>query len=171
LRTEFGFERTSCDCWRCTRYCKRFPGYMVPADLPRMMEQAGYSDPFAYAKDFLEASLGAIAVRKGIPFRVKSLRPACLPKTTQCIHLDEDNHCRIHEVSPYGCAFVDDHMTNIQFDQIGRAGLETILMDQSQNGLYTQVWNYLWNDLKKRARDPFAKDWAKLQKHFHGTLS
>src|SRR5215831_5409705 len=129
-RTEFGFERTSCDCWKCTRFCKIYPGYMIPADLPRMMEQAGYTDPWAYANDFLEASLGAIAVRQGIPFRVKTLRPACLPRTTTCIHFDENRHCRIHEVSPYGCAFVDDHMTQIQYDKLGRPGLESVLADR-----------------------------------------
>ena len=147
-----------------------FPGYMIPADLTRMMVAAGYSDAFEYAKDHLEASLGAIAVKDGRPFRIGSLRPASLPGTTICKFLDENNHCTIHEVSPFGCAFADDHMSHEHAEKISRAGGESLVVDRQQNGLYSRVWDYLWYEIKKRGRDPFAKEWIKVQKQYNRRL-
>jgi len=166
-RVEFGFTRTTCDCWRCSRFCKLYPGYMVPSDLPRMMAAAGYTDPFKYAEDHLEATPGAIAVRAGVPFRIGSLRPACLPQTTTCKFLDQDNHCTIHETSPFGCAFADDHMSAKHAEKISVAGGQAICEDRNNGGLYTQVWDYLWNVKKKRGRDPFAKEWIKVQRYYN----
>jgi len=132
-----------------------------------MMVAAGYSDAFKYAEDHLEASLGAIAVKDGRPFRIGSLRPASLPRTTTCKFLDADNHCTIHSVSPFGCAFADDHMTTKHAEKIGRAGGESLIADRLKNGLYSRVWDYLWHVAKKRGRDPFAKEWVRLQKQYN----
>ena len=39
---EFGFERTTRACRRCTISCEHMPGALAPSDLPRMAAPLGY---------------------------------------------------------------------------------------------------------------------------------
>jgi hypothetical protein len=38
-RTEFGYPRTVCSCRECSEYCHHLPGYLVPADLERLLQE------------------------------------------------------------------------------------------------------------------------------------
>jgi hypothetical protein len=104
MRTEFGAPRTNCSCKMCRLNCKVMPGYLIPADLERMIP-AG-ADPFRWAEENLLASPGALVMKRGKSFRIPTLVPATKPDGS-CIHLTKDERCDIHDVAPFGCAFFD----------------------------------------------------------------
>jgi hypothetical protein len=59
-RTEFGFARTECACQACTRCCHHIPGYLIPADLDRIVSQTTPgADLSSWAHQHLLASPGA----------------------------------------------------------------------------------------------------------------
>lgn len=96
-RTEFGFPRTTCGCADCEVNCRYMPGFLIPADLERMIPEG--ADPFVWAEKNVLASPGALAMQGGKTFRIHTLVPAT-KKDGSCIHLAEDGRCLIHEVSP-----------------------------------------------------------------------
>ena len=58
-RSEFGFDRTSCDCELCSCWCRIMPGFLVPADLQRLCPPD--VDVMTWAKEHLRASQGFVA--------------------------------------------------------------------------------------------------------------
>src|SRR4051812_14553427 len=106
-RSEFGFSRTQCACPECVRSCEHVPGYLVPADLQRMRDQlAPGQDLTEWARKHLLASPGALVMRAGQMFRIRTLVPARRTDGA-CLFLTADRHCAIHRASPFGCAFFD----------------------------------------------------------------
>jgi len=145
-RTEFGFSRTQCDCLECTRNCHHIPGYLVPADLERIHQHvAPDHDLLAWAKEHLLASPGALVTRDHQTFRIPTLVPARRPDGA-CIFLTATDHCAIHAVSPFGCAFFDAHMPHAEADRRSKRGLHAVLQAWNGNGLYAQVWMALADD-------------------------
>src|SRR5262245_10307841 len=102
-RTELGFERTVCDCRACKINCEFIPGFLLPSDIRRIALHLGYSNPVEFALDNLLASPGAIVVDRGQIRRIRTLAPA-RRQDGACLFLDEEQRCRIHSVSPYGCS-------------------------------------------------------------------
>jgi len=74
VRTEFGYERSSCACKECRRWCFHLPGYLIPADLKRMIP--AHAQSFDWAEQNLLASPGALVVKDRVLFRIPTLVPA-----------------------------------------------------------------------------------------------
>lgn len=142
MRTEFGFQRTSCVCRVCVDNCKFMPGYLIPADLIRLIPEG--IEPLAWAEQNLLASPGAVLRgRDGKHYQVPTLVPATKPDGS-CIHLDENERCKIHQIAPFGCAFFSCIQTKAQGDEISLRGLLTIIEAwQNPVSLYPAIWKHL----------------------------
>ena len=139
-RTEFGFPRTECGCDECARPCHYMPGYLVPADLERIHQLlAPEQDLREWATDHLLASPGAVVMRDGQEFRIPTLVPARRGDGA-CRFLAADSRCAIYAVSPFGCAFIDSHMTGIAADHRSIRGLLAILDAWNHGTMYSQIW-------------------------------
>lgn len=145
-RTEFGFKRTQCDCSECTRPCHNLPGYLIPDDLPRIHQHvAAQQDLMTWAKEYLLASPGALAMRDGEVFRIPTLVPARRPDGA-CIFLTAEDRCAIHAVSPFGCAFFDSHTMHAECDRKSKRGLHAIIDAWEDGDIYAPVWLALAGD-------------------------
>jgi hypothetical protein len=129
-RTEFGFKRTSCACDGCTINCEYMPGYMIPDDLDRIWQfVAPELSREDFARKYLLWSSGATVYTEGFgQFKVPNLVPNTHPESTACIFLDENSRCKIHAVSPFGCAFFDDHMSHEKGLERSMAGVNAIMV-------------------------------------------
>lgn len=138
MRMEFGFERTSCNCNECLTNCQHMPGFLIPADLERMIPRG--ADPFVWAEKQLLASPGALAMKDGQTFRIHTLVPAVKNDRT-CIHLTTEGRCAIHEIAPFGCAFFD---CQPERQPLSRHGLTAVMKAWTDPAnLYPRLWNYL----------------------------
>lgn len=142
IRTEFGFERTTCDCQECTMNCRVMPGYLIPSDLKRLVPEGVL--PTTWAETHLLASPGAQVVNRTTNkiSRIKTLVPATKPDGS-CINLLPDDRCAIHENAPFGCAFFDHTFDQLSSQVISVPGLMAVQQDWERNGLYARVWRHL----------------------------
>jgi hypothetical protein len=138
MRTEFGFERTSCECRVCRRNCMYMPGFLIPADLERMIPVG--SDPLKWAEDNLLASPGALVMKNGNTFRIPTLVPAVKPDGS-CIHYRQ-RKCQIWENSPFGCAFFDCGPERGGMSHLGLIEICELWVRQDES-LYVQIWLHL----------------------------
>jgi len=147
-RTEFGAARSTCDCRKCIRKCRFIPGYLIPADLDRLIPPG--ADPLAWAQEHLAASPGAI-VRgsNGQVYRIPTLVPATRPGgSTACHWLGPDDRCNVHANAPFGCAMfdceTDEHtgqlLSNLGLTEVSRA---FHVPPGSPRGLYARIWHHL----------------------------
>ncbi|MBL8792406.1 MAG: hypothetical protein JNM56_00730 [Planctomycetia bacterium] len=142
-RTEFGFERSVCACPECVRNCRFIPGYLIPADLPRVAAHLPCGvDLFAWSRQHLLASPGAQVLRRGRVFRIPTLVPARRPDGA-CRFLMADDRCAVHPVAPFGCAFFDTHQTREEADARSKRGLQAVLEAWQNGDAYSQVWTML----------------------------
>jgi hypothetical protein len=116
------------------------PGYLIPADLDRMIPVG--ADPIGWAELNLLASPGAKVMQHGEVFRIGTLVPRTKPDGS-CVHYQRRG-CDIWDVSPFGCAFFgcgakeEDRLTN--------QGLMDTWRAQSDPGsLYSRIWHHLWD--------------------------
>jgi hypothetical protein len=139
-RTEFGFTRTVCGCEVCVRNCVYMPGFLLPADLDRMMPKG--VEPHKWAEKALLASPGALVASGTDLFRIPTLVPAT-KANGECMHLD-GKLCGIHSIAPFGCAFFDCQDRPERDDPLSLAGLRTI-MDawRDPQSLYRRIWVHL----------------------------
>lgn len=142
-REEFGFARTVCDCGECTINCHYIPGYLIPADLNRIAEHLVCSDSIEFALEYLLASPGATVLDRGQVRQIPTLVPA-RRSDGACIFLDEQNRCRVHEVSPFGCAFFDAHQSRDESNRRSGQGLFQVDRAWAANHLYARLWLLLW---------------------------
>jgi len=147
-RTEFGFERTKCGCRKCSINCEHIPGFLVPADVPRIAAKLGYTDLGKFAEENLRASPGwKIGMRDNRTgevtgaIRLPTLVPA-RQENGHCKFLKE-GRCQIHDVAPYGCAFFDEHMTDPEGDRRSQAALMAVAEDNDAEGDYHLLGHYL----------------------------
>lgn len=107
--SEHNFTRTTCDCAECVACCKKQPGPLVFADLPRIQDFLGL--PLVEFLKLFVASLGSLVmdVRTGETRRIGSITPA-RKADGSCVFLDANDRCTIHSVAPFGCAYFDIHM-------------------------------------------------------------
>lgn len=146
MRHEFGFERTECACAECAMNCRFIPGYLVPADLERICRALGYSNVITFALENLDASPGATVMQSGRVFQIQTLVPR-RKEDGSCIFLDEQNRCRIHDVSPYGCAFFDAHQSHAESQRRSGRGLQEIARHwavRPNSHAYTVIWKLLY---------------------------
>lgn len=147
VRTEFGFLRTVCACKECTTNCIFIPGYLIPADLARVVPDGISANEWAVQN--LLASPGALVTNTaGHVFRIPTLVPARTPDGS-CKFLNSGK-CDIHRDAPYGCAFFG-HMSDAEANHRSIQGLTAILHDMQ--GKYSQLWQFLW-DAGLRAPGP-----------------
>lgn len=137
-RKEFGFERTNCDCKDCVINCQFMPGFLISADLERMVPKG--TDPFDWAEKNLLASPGAVVMntRTGERSRIPTLVPA-VKADGSCKNL-KDGLCTIHETAPFGCAFFD---CKSDATELSKKGLMAVHAAWASGGLYSRIWRYL----------------------------
>ena len=143
-RTEFGFTRTVCACAGCARHCRQVPGYLIPADVPRISRALGCASPFVFALKYLLASPGATVARGGTLYQIPTLVPR-RQANGACVFLDDNNRCRIHAVAPYGCSFFDAHQAPAEADERSQRGLSEIARHWANlpPSLYVLLWHWL----------------------------
>lgn len=142
-RTEFDYSRTTCDCHQCTINCKFLPGYLIPSDLDRIASHIGTANLVEFAMNHLLASPGAIlGLSSGETKRIRTLVPA-RKSDLSCIFLTEQQHCSIHSLSPFGCAFFDTHQTRQESDTRSLEGLWAIDREWKEMGEYACLWLFL----------------------------
>ncbi len=142
-RVEFGYSRTVCACSDCAAGCRHLPGYLVPADIARLHDHlAPGEDLFAWTREHLLASPGALVERQGKVFRIRTLVPARRADGA-CHLLTDDGLCGVHAVAPFGCAFFDVHISTVEADLRSSAGLRAVLEVWLQGGNYADVWRAL----------------------------
>lgn len=114
---------------------------LAPEDLTTIYEAT--KEPGEHYFDWVTRSLlaspGALVgiVSTGQTWRIPTIVPARQPGTSKCIYLSDDGKCKIHEISPYGCAFADSHMTQEEGDAVSRIGLRMIADAMHTTGRYT----------------------------------
>ncbi len=146
MRTEFGVARSSCACSDCQTNCKFMPGFLIPADLDRMIPPC--TDPFEWAHTNLLASPGALVMKDGRMFRIGTLVPVVKPDGS-CAHLTAEGRCDIWEIAPFGCAFFSCGPEPVG---LSHRGLHAV-MTAGDESLYNRLWRYL--DLRgKRQKAP-----------------
>lgn len=106
--TEQQFDRTTCACAECVKCCKRQPGPLAPGDFERIQKHLGATD--AEMRSLFWASPGALLknVATGESIRVGTITPRY--SRGRCVFLDDNDRCKIHAVSPFGCAYFDTHL-------------------------------------------------------------
>lgn len=85
------------ECSKCGNCCSYSSGALLDADIPRIAEYLKITEK-ALREEYLEE------VEK---FNTKRLRPKLIRQDNRpygrCIFLEDNNHCRIHEVKPTEC--------------------------------------------------------------------
>lgn len=133
----YPFRRTTCACRLCTINCEHMPGALAPRDLPIIAAHLGYDDVSKFADECLLASDGAKGKLDG---RVISL-PTLVPSTGAdgfCRFL-KAGRCTIHAVSPFGCAYIDAHMSDLEFNRRANALYAELLSDRERQGEYSRL--------------------------------
>lgn len=144
-RTEYGAERVSCICRECRRNCLYIPGYLIPADLDRMIPEG--VNPIAWAELNLLASPGATVIKDGEIFRIGTLVPKTKPDGS-CIHYHKRG-CAIWETAPFGCAFFGCGAQDE--DRLSQRGLkDTWDAQRDPASLYSRIWRHLWSTGKRQ---------------------
>jgi hypothetical protein len=117
------------------------PGYLIPADLERMIP-AG-ADPLEWAETNLLASPGATVIKDGVMFRIPTLVPASKADGS-CIHFRQ-RRCAIWETSPFGCAFFGCTPSPDQ-ERLAQQGLKSVYeaCRNPEPTLYARIWEHLW---------------------------
>lgn len=104
------FQRTTCACTDCTACCKRQPGFLIPGDLERIASYLG--ETVEKVKAYFWSSEGALVQdSNGRQYRIRTITPRYDKRKKRCVFLTDDDKCSIHEVAPFGCSFVDTHMS------------------------------------------------------------
>lgn len=167
-RTEFGYKRTVCACAECVDNCRYIPGYLIPADVKRISQHLGHTNLVEFAFKYLLASPGATVMQAGHIFQIPTLvlrRKA----DGSCIFLDENNRCRVHAVSPYGCAFFEVHQSHDEANERSSRGLREIAEQWSirkDESIYTMLWRLLYGVGLRAIPAEIAR--AKMKGDFEG---
>ena len=148
MRTEFGVPRSNCSCVNCQTNCRFMPGFLIPADLDRMIP-AG-ADPLDWAERNLLASPGALVSKGGHVVRIHTLVPAIKPDGS-CINLADEGLCRIHETSPFGCAFFS---CGPEVPNLANSGIIACALAGPES-LYWRIWAHL-DSIGRRQHAPEA---------------
>lgn len=139
MRIELGFARTTCDCKKCSVFCEHMPGFLIPSDLERLIPDG--EDPLVWAEEHLRASFGSLVRSGGVLKWTPSLVPA--KGDSGSCHWLKEGRCTVHENSPFGCAFLDQHMTDREAEKRSQAARDARWDDFVADGLYSQIWNHL----------------------------
>lgn len=115
------FKRSVCDCAFCLAACETMPGATAPGDVERIAEFLGRDDVDEFVvENFLASSGAVVQLDDGRRLNVPSLVPR-QDEQGRCVFLQDDGHCSVHPVSPFGCAFMDMHMPPEEADPPAKA--------------------------------------------------
>jgi hypothetical protein len=119
------------------------PGVLAPPDVERIAAHVGYADVLAFAREHLSASDGVTltSASDGRRVTLRTLVPRS-DESGRCAFL-VDGRCRIHAVSPYGCAFIDAHLNDAEYAPRADALYRDLRDAWDSNGVYAQVWRDL----------------------------
>lgn len=175
-RRYHGVIRNCCSCSRCTAHCMEQPGFLVPEDLKQLIPLNDNAE--AWAKEHLQASLGALLMNQSHVLRIGTLVPKpralltddpyplaseCqdVAGSNRCHWLDEGDRCKVHHDAPFGCAFFCDHEQDQQAEE--QARISHYALTRMHVGFpkgnadikaYSQLWKYLFMH-GYHAREPF----------------
>jgi len=141
IRTEFGFERTECDCEECIQFCVSLPGSLIPADLEAISGRLGYDDLVQFAVENLLASPGAIVSDGKSLIRIPTLVPQ-RGSDGACKFL-RDGRCSVHAQAPYSCAFFEAGQDQHEADARSLRDLQAIAREWSAGSIYARLWMLL----------------------------
>jgi hypothetical protein len=160
-RVEFGAVRSECGCATCVANCRFKPGFLIPSDLERLVPSG--ADPFAWARVHLRASVGTkvlqvlgpglAAIRQIGTLVPAHAGPPIPAHGTMALHVEDfachwlqDGRCLVHAAAPFGCAFFSCRDGESDHDELAKAGVAAVMEDAQEPGLYTRLWQDLWND-------------------------
>jgi hypothetical protein len=119
------------------------PGVLGVGDLNRIAEVLGYADIEAFAQDHLVVVDGLkVAIQ---PPGQKTKRLVSIPTLAPAARADgschwlEGGRCSIHAVSPFGCAYIDAHMSNSDTERRSVFLYRELLADLEADGQYTRL--------------------------------
>lgn len=187
-RIEPGYARTVCDCPACTNHCREKPGFLIPSDRSNLLNHYCPPERFAglikavdaalrgdlsqkhvvweamiaFAEQHLLASLTTTVEMQGVQKKIPTLVPRNQPSTRACHWLTDTGKCQIHEASPYGCAFFDEHQSREEGDRRAEAGIMEVIRDIQRPGPYAVVWVHLV--MARTVKEPF--DWKFARREF-----
>ena len=157
-------ERTKCACSGCTAGCRAMPGCLIPGDLERIQTHVG-DDSGEFVLEHFRASDGAQVMKQVGDTLYQISVPTIVPAQKEdgsCIFLTDDDMCSIHEVSPFGCAYLDIHMSAEEVDPRSQFGVNTQIQSH-QNGTPYSQWVALLSGLNLNA-PPAAERRAAMEK-------
>lgn len=157
----YAFARTICGCRLCSISCEHLPGALSPDDVARIAAFLSYNDLRKFAQECLLASEGGIAADStGRVVRLPTLVPAT--NADGSCRFYRDGRCEIHAVSPFGCAFIDAHLSETEFNERVRALNSELLCDHDLRGPYHQLVDLL--NKSGRTAPPLATRQYRLSK-------
>lgn len=138
------YERTYCDCAKCTAACKHMPGSLAPGDFERIATFTRSPPDEKFLEEFFRASDGPLVRMFHDDGTPEDLHiPTLVPRQEEdgrCVFLDERDRCIIHPVSPFGCRMykVCDPPTQ-EDDEKSANMLRQILKVQEYLGLWKHL--------------------------------
>jgi hypothetical protein len=115
---------------------------LIPGDAERLARTLGAKDFDAWVLECLEASQGATVPHEGKLIRLPTIVPRRRAQGG-CVFLMEDR-CTVHDVSPFGCAYLDMHMSPVEVTRRSAAALLAVANDWARKGPYSQIWARLF---------------------------
>jgi Fe-S-cluster containining protein len=159
------FERSTCDCSKCTAACMAMPGYLVPGDVERIAEYVGADpDDEKFLAANFRASEGVLVAKHGQLFRIPTIVPAQYDDNGRCVFLTRDGKCSVHAVSPFGCSrFSVCEPPSWEAEQRSKAGLSDIMSNLD----YNLLWAWLCEHGHRAP--PLAERRRRLSQKLHET--
>jgi len=136
------YERSYCDCRKCSLTCRYMPGMCVPGDVQKIAKYLGRPPTLEWITEHFAASEGSTVRVHGESVYIPTIVPAQNETNGQCVFLTEDGRCSVHPVAPFGCS-----RFNVCQDREGdnderyRHALQTISLDEN----YPELWLALAN--------------------------
>jgi hypothetical protein len=118
------------------------PGGLIPGDVERIARLLAVEDLEAWALEHLEASQGASVPHDGKIVPLPTIVPRVGP-AGGCVFLLE-GRCSVHAVSPFGCAYLDMHMSRTEAERRSAGALLAVANDWATKGPYSRLWGRLY---------------------------
>jgi hypothetical protein len=134
--------RTTCACPVCSVGCRTMPGYLAPLDAERIAQFCGKTEPDEvreFAVTHFQASEGGLLGTQVGDKTIVVQVPTVVPQQRadgSCVFLADSGQCTIHPVSPFGCAFVDSHMSKEEGDRRSLPALQACAYSASYQQLH-----------------------------------
>lgn len=143
------------------------PGSLIPGDVERIAAHAGHDEDVMWILDHFLASPGARVLMRAadaqvmmglsLPGKRKSAEVSVFQVHTivprqksdgSCVFLNAEEHCTVHAVAPFGCAYHDTHLDEVGADRRSQYAVRQQIAGQKTR--YGWLWKLL-HDLDLRA--------------------